>query len=226
MLTLDQWLVILGAIAVLASPIFALEVQKRLDDRRVSNDRKMAIFRKLMTTRATQLSPAHVEALNGIEVEFYATSGPDKKVLDAWRQYINHLNQNTGEGEALNRWVDRKGVLLVDLLYQMAQRLNYDIDKVAIQNNVYHPKGFVEIETEQHALRKAMLAVFSSERPVQTTVVGRVQTTQPLPLPVEISEQIPAQLAARQPALAAPNAEPARGAPPVLQAEIVPRPKN
>jgi hypothetical protein len=209
MLTLDQWLVVLGAIAVLLSPIFALEVQKRLDDRRVSNDRKMAIFRKLMTTRATQLSPAHVEALNGIEVEFYATSGPDKKVLDAWRMYINHLNQNTGEGEALNRWVERKTVLLVELLYEMAQRLNYDIDKVAIQNNVYHPKGFVEIETEQHSLRKSMLAVFSSERPIQTTVVGRVQTTQPLPLPVEIPEQIPAQLApARQPALVAPpNAE-------------------
>jgi hypothetical protein len=66
MLTLDQWLVVLGAIAVLLSPIIALEVQKRLDDRRVSNDRKMAIFRKLMTTRATQLSPAHVEALNGM----------------------------------------------------------------------------------------------------------------------------------------------------------------
>jgi hypothetical protein len=209
MLTLDQWLVVLGAIAVLLSPIIALEVQKRLDDRRVSNDRKMAIFRKLMTTRATQLSPAHVEALNGIEVEFYATSGPDKKVLDAWRMYINHLNQNTGEGEALNRWVERKTVLLVELLYEMAQRLNYDIDKVAIQNNVYHPKGFVEIETEQHSLRKSMLAVFSSERPIQTTVVGRVQTTQPLPLPVEIPEQIPAQLApARQPALVAPpNAE-------------------
>jgi hypothetical protein len=205
MLTLDQWLVVLGAIAVLLSPIFALEVQKRLDDRRVSNDRKMAIFRKLMTTRATQLSPAHVEALNGIEVEFYATGGPDKKVLDAWRMYINHLNQNTGEGEALNRWVERKTVLLVELLYEMAQRLNYDIDKVAIQNNVYHPKGFVEIETEQHSLRKSMLAVFSSERPIQTTVVGRVQTTQPLPLPVEIPEQIPAQLApARQPALVAP----------------------
>jgi len=193
MLTLDQWLVVLGAIAVLLSPIFALEVQKRLDDRRVSNDRKMAIFRKLMTTRATQLSPAHVEALNGIEVEFYATSGPDKKVLDAWRMYINHLNQNTGEGEALNRWVERKTVLLVELLYEMAQRLNYDIDKVAIQNNVYHPKGFVEIETEQHALRKSMLAVFSGERPIQTTVVGRVQTTQPLPLLAEVPGQVPAQ---------------------------------
>lgn len=186
MLTPDQWLTVVTVAAIVFSPIIALEVQKRLDDRRTKFDRKMAIFRKLMTTRATQLSPAHVEALNGIEVEFYATGGPDKKVLDAWRLYINHLNRPTGEGEALNRWVEMKSGLLIDLLYQMAQRLKYDIDKVAIEKNVYHPKGFVEIEAEQHALRKAALAVFSSERPIQATVIGRVQTTQPISLAKEI----------------------------------------
>src|SRR5437879_11746101 len=106
MLTGDQLLGVLSVLAVISSPIFALEVQKRLDDRRASFNRKMEIFRKLMTTRATQLSPAHVEALNGIEVEFYAKGGADKKVLDAWRLYINHLNRPTGVGETLNRWVE------------------------------------------------------------------------------------------------------------------------
>ena len=142
MLAPDQWLAVISAAAVLISPVVALEVQKHLDDRRVSLERKMSIFRKLMTTRATQMSPAHVEALNGIEVEFYATGGPDKKVLDAWRLYINHLNSPAGDGEALIRWVEKKGGLLIELLYQMAQRLNYDIDKVAIEKNVYHPNCF------------------------------------------------------------------------------------
>jgi hypothetical protein len=210
MLSADQWLAVVSVVTVLVSPIFALEVQKRLDDRRAALDRKMSIFRKLMNTRATQLSPAHVEALNGIEVEFYATSGPDKRVLDAWRSYINHLNKPTGEGDALNRWVETKTGLLIELLYQMAQRLKYDIDKVAIEKNVYHPKGFVEIEAEQHALRKAALAVFSSERPIQTTVVGRVQTTQPI--------AAPAELGSTQPMLR----QPAPVALPMLQAEVLP----
>lgn len=213
MLTPDQWLTVVTVAAIVFSPIIALEVQKRLDDRRAKFDRKMVIFRKLMTTRATQLSPAHVEALNGIEVEFYALRGPDKKVLDAWRLYINHLNSKVGEGEALNRWVDKKSGLLIDLLYEMAQRLKYDIDKVAIEKNVYHPKGFVEIETEQHSLRKAALAVFSGERPIQATVVGRVQTTQPLALPEELG---PAQ-----PALA--PAEQRRAALPILEGEVIPQ---
>jgi hypothetical protein len=211
MLTPDQWLAAISVLAVLVSPIFALEVQKRLDDRRASLDRKMTIFRRLMTTRATQLSPAHVEALNGIEVEFYATSGPDKKVLDAWRQYVNHLYKPTGGGDALARWVETKNGLLIELLYQMAQRLKYDIDKVAIEKNVYHPKGYVEIETEQHALRKAALAVLSGEQAVQTTIVGRVQTSQPL--------QIPPELGAAQPALGPPA--PAQPALPVIGAGVV-----
>jgi hypothetical protein len=219
MLTPDQWLAVGTAVAVLTSPIIALEVQKRLDDRRAVRERKMGIFRKLMTTRATQMSPAHVEALNGIEVEFYATSGPDKKVLDAWRLYINHLNSPSSEGDALMRWVEKKNSLLVDLLYQMAQSLGYDIDKVTIQNNSYHPKGFVEIETEQHALRKAALAVFSSQRPIQATVVGKVQTAQPLTLPSEID---PPTVSCNQPAVATPK----RVMPPLptVDAEVITEP--
>jgi hypothetical protein len=93
----------------------------------------------------------------------------------------------------------------------MTQRLKYDIDKVAIENNVYHPKGFVEIETEQHALRKAALAVFSGEQPIQATVVGRVQTTQPLQLPEEVGQPAIAQPEQRRPALL------------LLRAEVLPR---
>ena len=187
MLTIDQWLTIVSIAAIGLGPIAALEIQKRLEEHRATRDRKMAIFRKLMITRATQMSPVHVEALNGIDVEFYATSGPDKKVLDAWRLYIDHLGDVPSGGPALDRWVGRKDDLLVDLLYEMARNLGYDFDKVTIKKNAYHPKGFVEIETEQHALRKAVLAVMSGERPVQTTVVGRVQITGELPPPEELA---------------------------------------
>jgi hypothetical protein len=117
------------------------------------------------------------------------------------------------------RWVEKKNGLLVDLLYQMAQSLGYDIDKVAIQNNSYHPKGFVEIETEQHALRKAALAVFSGERPIQATVVGKVQTAQPMSLPDEIN---PLQPAITQPALVAPKQ--VMPSLPTIDAELITRP--
>jgi bifunctional DNase/RNase len=182
-LTVDQQLLLWSVVAILLSPLIALEIQKRLDEHRTRRDRKHDLFRRLMTTRATDISPAHVEALNSIEVEFYAKDGPDKKVLDAWRIYINHVNSNMGDGDALGRWVDRRRELLVDLIYGVGQNLGYDIDKVTIKNNVYYPRGHAEVETELHALRKAQLKVFSGEAPIRTAILGAVEVIPPLPPP-------------------------------------------
>ncbi len=185
-MSFDRWIAITSVLAILLSPLVALEIQKRLDDRRSERERKLTVFRRLMTTRATDIAPTHVEALNSIEVVFYATKGPDKKVLDAWRIYINHTNTGMGEGDTANRWVDKRRELLVDLLYEMGQNLGYDIDKVTIKNNAYYPKGHFEMETEQHALRKAALRVFSGDAPLVSTVVGTVQVAPPLPPPEEL----------------------------------------
>jgi hypothetical protein len=182
-LTLDQQLVVWTIVAIALSPLIALEVEKWLDDRRAHRDRKLELFRRLMTSRATDIAPLHVEALNAIEVEFYAKDGPDKKVLDAWRIYINHVNSPMGEGDALARWVDKRKELLVDLIYAIGQNLRYDIDKVTIKNNAYYPRGHWEVETEQHALRKAALKVFSGQAPIVNTIVGPVEMIPPLPPP-------------------------------------------
>jgi bifunctional DNase/RNase len=139
-----------------------------------------------MTTRATDIAVAHVEALNSIEVEFYAKDGPDKKVLDAWRIYVNHVNSRAGQGSAAERWVEKRKDLLVDLIYEIAQSLDYDIDKVAIKNNAYYPKGHADIESEQNALRKAALKVFSGEAPLATTILGQVEVVPPMKPPNEV----------------------------------------
>jgi hypothetical protein len=175
----DQLIATISAVAIFTSPVIALEVQKRLDEKRAHRERKMAIFRKLMTTRATPMSPAHIEALNSIEVEFYAESGPDKKVLDAWRLYVNHVN--TPIGQDVNGWTLLKTNRLISLLLEMSKSLKFEMDEAAIRTNIYHPVGFVQIEEEQHALRKAALQTFSGERPLQTAVIGPVQVAAPLP---------------------------------------------
>lgn len=184
-LTLDQQLVVWTIIAIALSPLIALEIQKRLDERRARQNRKVELFRRLMTSRATDISPTHVEALNAIEIEFYAKEGPDKKVLDAWHIYVNHLNTKAGEGDAANRWTERRKELLIDLIYEMGQNLGYDIDKPTIKSLAYYPHGHWEAETEMHALRKAALKVFKGEAPIMSMVVGPVEVTGQLPPPEE-----------------------------------------
>ena len=64
------------------------------------------IFRTLMATRATRLSAEHVQALNGIELTFYGGGKKEKKVLEAWKAYHDHLNTKY-EGTAANEWTIR-----------------------------------------------------------------------------------------------------------------------
>jgi hypothetical protein len=194
-LTIDQQLVFWSIVAIVLGPLVALEVQKRLEDHRARADRKLELFRRLMTTRATDIAPLHVEALNSIEVEFYPIrrfgilppNSAEKKVLDTWRIYMQHVNSQMGEGDALNIWVERRKGLLTDLIYEMGQSLDYDIDKDTIKTQVYYPRGQWEVETEQHALRKALLKVFSGQAPVVSTIVGQVEVIQPLPPPDDLA---------------------------------------
>lgn len=105
----------------------------------------------------------------------------EKKVLDAWHIYVNHVNTPMGEGDSLNRWVDRRKELLTDLIYEIGQSLDYDIDKVTIKTQAYYPKGHWEMETELHALRKAQLKVFQGQAPIVGTVIGQVAVAAPPP---------------------------------------------
>lgn len=57
--------------AILLSPFLAVQATVWLNKKTEEKNRKMGIFRDLMATRATALSPKHVEALNRIEIEFY-----------------------------------------------------------------------------------------------------------------------------------------------------------
>ena len=64
---------ILGLLAVLLSPLIALQVSDRLQQSRERRQRKVHVFRTLMATRAAALAPDHVQALNVIDVEFYGS---------------------------------------------------------------------------------------------------------------------------------------------------------
>ena len=163
--------------AIILGPILALIIQREVGRYREKRDRKLKIFRDLMASRATRLSPKWVEGVNAIEVEFYAKSGKDKKVIDAWRVYCDHLNYfpQTGDASQVSAWDNKSQELIVNLLYEMAQSLGYDYDKVGLKRNIYVPMGWGEIEIETHLLRKASLAVFSGSKPLKMSIEGPVE---------------------------------------------------
>lgn len=159
---------ILMVLATAISPLIAVQVTRYLDDRNEERGRKLQVFKTLMATRAYTLSPAHVEALNRIDLEFSAKRKGEKAVLDVWQQYLDHLGSKTLEGQA---WADKRVDLLVDLLHAMGKVLGYDFNKTQIKNATYSPTAHGRIDSEQERLRQLTLELLEGKRvmPVHVT---------------------------------------------------------
>lgn len=163
-ITLEGWLTL---IAVLVGPILAVQAQKWLERRRQDHTRKVFLFRELMATRATRLSTRHVEALNLIDLEFTAVGGKDKAVREAWRSYLDALGiPHDPQNQQLV--FDRRDRAFTELLYQMAKRLGFAFDSVAIERNVYSPIGHGKLEDDQDLIRRGLVDLLSGKRALST----------------------------------------------------------
>jgi hypothetical protein len=167
-------------IAALLAPLLAIQAQKYLESRRQARDRKLAIFKTLMATRATPLSPYHVEALNMIDVEFYGRRKKDKNVIQAWKSYLDHLTNAPKDENKNSMWFERINDLSTDLLYEMAIALGYDFDKVHIRRGIYIPKGHTDLEMEQNAIRKGLVEVLAGERALPMHILPYAESEEEL----------------------------------------------
>jgi hypothetical protein len=137
-----------------------------LDRRRAAQDRKLSVFKTLMTYRATTLSPYFVQALNLIDVEFIADN--EKPVRDAWKVLLDHffdLGEITRSGVPISQIsIEKSATLTAALLLAMGKSLGYDFDEVQIKKGAYYPMGLGNVEQEQHAVRRLVLDVLLGKR--------------------------------------------------------------
>jgi hypothetical protein len=178
-MTKAEWLMIL---AILLAPLIAVQVQKYIEMLLEKYRRKLRIFYALMGTRATRLSPEHVQALNMIDIEFYGRkifgfryqSEAEKEVQNAWKEYLDHLctDVTTASEEELKSWIKKGEDYFIELLSRMAKSLKYEFDKVHLKKGIYAPKGHSEIELEIHAIRKGLVDVLVKGKPLPMNVVG------------------------------------------------------
>ncbi|MGC1105125.1 MAG: DUF6680 family protein [Candidatus Acidiferrales bacterium] len=152
-ISLEGWLTIA---AVVVGPILALAAQRVLDNLREEHTRQVRVFRELMITRAQRLSPRHVEALNAVPLEFRKTH-KNKNILGAWKVYLDHLG--TDSTKDFVAWVRTGSEKLVELLYEMSQRVGPKLEKLSIETEVYLPTMFNTIEAQQTAIRQQILEV-------------------------------------------------------------------
>ena len=137
----------------LYGPISALRIQRELDDQREARNRKLYIFKTLMTYRVTPVNINFVQALNLIDVEFTGSNREEKAVREAWKELLDHFNSYS----AVQNPAEKSIELTATLLSAMGKSLNYDFDRVYLKKGAYYPAFALNVEQEQHALRKQVL---------------------------------------------------------------------
>ena len=153
---------VLIVVTLFTGPVAAVQTEKWLQRRRDKRKGKEHIFRTLMATRASRVSPEHVQALNMIDLEFYGGGGKNKKVREAWKAYLDHLNVQYDKDHAAASEMKRDE-LFVDLLYQMALCLDFDFDKTHIKNSTYSPVAHGNLELDQHLIRLGLVNILTGK---------------------------------------------------------------
>lgn len=146
--------------ATLAGPVLAVQAQKWLERGRAISDRRNAIFRTLMATRGSVLSPAHVEALNAVPVEFYGTKGALKHINEAWKVLVDHHEVGVITNEA---WAIKRQDLFLNVLHLISQYLGYDFSRSQLDRDIWNPKAHGDLETEQAIIRRGFVKLFNGE---------------------------------------------------------------
>jgi hypothetical protein len=161
-----EWIMIA---AILLGPVLAVQAQKWLEKLREQRSRKLWIFRTLMTTRATPVSPQHVEALNMIDLEFSGTSSYEKEVIDAWRDYHDHLNTQVPDDQ-IHSWLDKSSDLLVEVLFKMSKVLGYKFNKVQLRKGCYIPRAHTDNEMQFLAIRRSLAAILEGKNTIPVSI--------------------------------------------------------
>jgi hypothetical protein len=160
------WFNVVSVFAVLLSPLIAVQVTMWLQKMREARERKLAVFKALMRTRASRLAPEHVQALNMIDIEFYGKAKASRDVLAAWKAYLNQLNQlsATPTPPSIENWATRRDDLFFELLYAMAKCLEYEFDKTELRQTSYIPRGYGDIETDLTRIRTGLADIVEGKK--------------------------------------------------------------
>lgn len=173
----SDWVI---AATTLIGPVLAVQAQKWVERARETRARKLQVFHMLMATRGARLHADHVRALNMIDLTFYGPvrfgrawrSGRDQAVLDAWKEYHDHLSDQANVNPAnIEAMFAQREELFINLLFAMARALGYEFDRVQLKKSWYTPAAHNELEARQSSLLEAATEVFAGRNAIKVTPV-------------------------------------------------------
>ena len=182
---------ILTVLAIFLGPLLAIQTQGLLSARRESRERRLQIFKTLMSTRANTVSHEHVQALNMIDIEFRGRKYGE--VRESWKIYRNHLNdpsmherfvESEGNRIAVENWLKTGSSYLIDLLKKMGRSLGYEFDQVDLEKNIYAPLAHSSIGQENDEIRRRLLYLLRGEKSLPMEIVKFPENEPPSGIPL------------------------------------------
>lgn len=157
---------VLTIVAIILGPSLAVWVTRWLDDRRFKRQRKMDIFRTLMSTRSTPLDVYHVSALNLIEIDF----NDNQKVVDAWKNYLKSLESWPQEDMQKQEKIKECEKLRGKLIQLIAKDLKIDIEPFGVLDDNYVPQGWIDDYNVKKWIDHELLNILQGNRPIRVTL--------------------------------------------------------
>jgi hypothetical protein len=152
-------------LATFLGPFFGVWAQGELERRRGRAKEQQRIFNVLMATRATSVSPARVEALNGIPIVFYGENQEDKAVIQAWRDLLHHFDRASSQ-EWTNQpdaWESRRKDLEIAMLRRIGACVGYDFPELDLKTFHYFPTALVDRISDEEKIRRGMAGLFTGK---------------------------------------------------------------
>jgi len=134
---MENAIIIINIVAIILSPILAVIITQRLQNRAKKREDKLNIFKTLMANRNFGwVGRDSVYALNIIDIVF----SDSKKVREQWALYYEYMGRPT-ESISTNTIIIKR----TELLEAMAEDLGYKgkVTWVTVQNS-YTPKGYTD----------------------------------------------------------------------------------
>lgn len=159
---------LLSVLAIMAAPISALWIQRKIEDDKALRQRRQAIFDALWVNRRRQFWIARVDALNMIDIEFIG----HQRVLDSWQALFAHYVRNDHPGTEDQIFNEREE-LFATLLYEMSQILKYKFSRTYVRDNIYRPILHGEMDVMEVETRRLINGLLKSDAlPVRFVGVG------------------------------------------------------
>ena len=175
-----SWFDWLTVAAIILGPVLALLSQRYLDRLRQRKDQRLRLYFALMASRALQLSPNHVQALNSIDTVFSGDSKEDQTIREKYRAWIEQMGRDSNTPG----WAERGNDLKVELYQAIGEAVGFKFSIDYLKRQVYVPVAHSDWDTQARQIQTALSRVITADG-VKVEIVEK-KPSPPFPTPPSV----------------------------------------